>query len=239
MRVTVNSSNQERIKMTLKGFTQILSLCIIVFTHSLIGNIDIYKPQILAIVKETNGNQMTYDEYLSIAEVIDQRAPCNLLIFGVGHDSQMWCDINRDGQTFFLEDSEYWLNFMKTKIPSLNGFLVKYETHITDWQKLLESNSHDNLLLKLPETLSSIKWDIILVDGPAGNTNVAPGRMSSIYTSMVLAKQNGNTDIFVHDCNRPVEKSYCDTFLGSKFFVKQIHKLRHYHIHEINVNSDL
>ena len=39
-----------------------------------------------------------------------------------------------------------------------------------------------------------------------------PGRLQSIYTAKLLAKKNAF--IFIHDCNRDLEKAACDTFFN-------------------------
>jgi glucuronoxylan 4-O-methyltransferase len=107
--------------------------------------LDSYDDKITALVKENPG-QMTYDEYRLIANIISTRKPCNLLVFGVGRDSKLWLDINRSGYTVFLEDSEYWLNMIKNQNPPLNGYLVKYGTHLNDWQKFLDTPTHTDLM---------------------------------------------------------------------------------------------
>ena len=78
------------------------------------------------------------------------------------------------------------------------------------------------LEMDLPQQVLDTTWDVIFVDGPPGNKKRSHGRMQSIYTAYKLA--NKNTEIFVHDCNRPVEDTYTKHFFEIE---KQLKKLRH------------
>ena len=44
-----------------------------------------------------NPNQLTQEEYLFVGRTLSGRSPCNLLVFGVGRDSNLWIDINEGG----------------------------------------------------------------------------------------------------------------------------------------------
>ena len=45
-----------------------------------------------------------------IGSAIRSRAPgCRLLIFGLGHDSDLWLALNADGETHFVESSTEWI----------------------------------------------------------------------------------------------------------------------------------
>ena len=64
--------------------------------------------------------------------------------------------------------------------------------------------------------------------GLQDNNDSSPGRMQSIYTSSVLAKKSENIDVFVHDCDREVEKVYCDFFFADMELIAEFDRLRHY-----------
>ena len=57
-----------------------------------------------------------------------------------------------------------------------------------------------------------------------------PGRMQSIYMASKLARENGNTDVFVHDCDRQIENAYANRFLGQENLACEVERLRHYRI---------
>jgi glucuronoxylan 4-O-methyltransferase len=82
--------------------------------------------------------------------------------------------------------------------------------------------------MKLPNTIEALGWDVILVDAPAGYTDSKPGRMKSIFLAKRLAASPG--DVFVHDCEREVERVYCDRFLGREHLTSEVNLLRHYQI---------
>lgn len=68
-------------------------------------------------------------------------------------------------------------------------------------------------LTNLPEEVYKQKWDVIVVDGPSGDSLEAPGRMAAIYTAAIMARSGNLTDVFVHDVNRTVEKWFSWEFL--------------------------
>ena len=80
----------------------------------------------------------------------------------------------------------------------------------------------------MPQEVEKENWDIILVDAPAGWGDQTPGRMKSIFIASQLAANY--TDVFVHDCDRIVEKTYSHTFLKQENLKTEIQKLRHYNI---------
>ena len=73
---------------------------------------------------------------------------------------------------------------------------MEYGTKKSEWISLL--HSADKLELDLPEEVTSRRWDVIVVDGPAGHDNhekftgnEAPGRMKSIYAASKLVARVG------------------------------------------------
>lgn len=56
------------------------------------------------------------------------------------------------------------------------------------------------------------------------------GRIQSIYTASHLASGPGETDVFVHDCHRDVERAYCDVYFGDSDLLTTVHHLRHYQV---------
>lgn len=167
----------------------------------------------------TKNKQMTEEEYRYIASYLGSK---NTLIFGTGYDSDLWRQANNHGNTIFLEDNDKWISHEN------DVYKVTYKTVLSDAEILLSNykkTMNDNLLLlDLPQFVKDTKWDIIVVDAPAGNKLHLPGRMQSIFTAKKLS--NKNTNIFVHDCDRKVEDLYTTEFLGKP--KKQLTKLRHF-----------
>ncbi|MDB9541113.1 hypothetical protein PN457_15850 [Anabaenopsis arnoldii] len=174
--------------------------------------------------------QLSVEELKLIADVVKHKERKNskvrFLIFGTGHDSKFWYLLNKKGETLFVEDNLEWVEIAKSIYPYLNILPVSYGTFRAEWQKLLLNPNC--LREQLPDFLLNKDWDVILVDAPDGSSDSAPGRMKSIFWSSILASQN--TDVFVHDCNREVEKNYCDRFLGIDNINATVQRLRWYKI---------
>ncbi|MBP7734980.1 MAG: hypothetical protein KA369_03315 [Spirochaetes bacterium] len=164
-------------------------------------------------------------EILLIAKGLMEFHPCNFLVFGMGNDTSLWMDINSGGRTAFIEDNAEWYSKVMELCPGAESYLVAYNTRISEWEQLLDN--HDRLAINLPPEITSVQWDVILVDGPSGDyPNYTrrhgvepPGRMSSIYMSSHLVKTKGY--VFVHDCNRLVERVYSDRYLFDSNLIEQ------------------
>jgi glucuronoxylan 4-O-methyltransferase len=143
-----------------------------------------------------------------------------MLVFGLGYDSPFWCRVNALGRTVFLEDSESWYERICSIHPEIEAYKVSYPGNITQWEDLLEKP--ERLAMDLPEELSGTDWNVILVDGPQGNTfsQEIPGRMSSIYEASRLAAKN--SWVFVHDAERVVEDTYSLHYLGRENFLEKV-----------------
>lgn len=181
--------------------------------------------EIEKLVKENPG-QLSKKEYLEVAKVVLMNKPCNLLIFGLGKDSTFWHELNSSGKTIFIEDNPWWYQNIINQAPYLNVILTDYGTKLKDAQTLL--NNPEQLQLSLPSSIFETGWDVIFVDGPNGYDNNTPGRMKSIYMSTILALKSKKTHVLVHDCNREIEKLYCDHFLRDENLVCSTEKLRQY-----------
>ncbi|MBX9961696.1 MAG: hypothetical protein K2Y35_01485 [Burkholderiales bacterium] len=148
----------------------------------------------------------------------------NLLVFGVGNDSTFWRCLNAGGRTVFLEDNEEWMRLVKKRDPGVDARLVTYKTQIEDWRAgLLDTEIPD---LDLPSDVRAQKWDGVIVDAPAGWAPGQPGRMKSIREAARLGRTGGH--VFVHDCDREVERAYCDRYLRRERLAREIGRLRHY-----------
>lgn len=68
-------------------------------------------------------------------------------------------------------------------------------------------------LTDLPREVYEVKWDVVVVDGPRGDSPQAPGRMATIYSAAIIAREGNTTDVVVHDTDRMIEKWYSWEFL--------------------------
>ncbi|KAL5225315.1 hypothetical protein ABZP36_011954, partial [Zizania latifolia] len=170
----------------------------------------------------------------AIAAVLKRRAPCNLLVFGLGGETPLRRALNHGGRTVFLDENQYYVSHLEGRHPGLEAYDVAYTTTVREFPDLLdaaraaraaECRPVQNLLFSdcrlaindLPNSLYDVAWDVILVDGPRGYTASSPGRMSAIFTAGVLARtraeQGAATDVLVHDYEREVERACSSEFL--------------------------
>jgi len=85
----------------------------------------------------------------------------------------------------------------------------------------------------LPDEVYEREWDVIMVDAPKGYFPTAPGRMAAIWTAAVWGsarKSNGETDVFLHDVDRRVEKAFATEFLCENHRVGGAQRLWHFRI---------
>ena len=176
------------------------------------------------LVAEDPG-QATYEEYKLVLDVVTERAPCRMLVFGGGRDSALWIEGNRSGTTVFLEDNPEWASYAREHVSGIEVFDANYRTVrvlwplYRRWPALLKPDS-------LPADVRTAPWDIVLVDGPRGTRWYRPGRMKSILAARRFAAPGA--DVFVHDCHRTVARESGDAFLGSDRLVAQAGSMRHY-----------
>ncbi|KNA07767.1 hypothetical protein SOVF_168920 [Spinacia oleracea] len=202
-----------------------------------------------ALIHYTTSNitpQQTLKEISVSAKILQQKSPCNFLVFGLGHDSLMWSALNYGGRTVFLEEDESWIQQIKRRFPMLDSYHVVYDSKVNEAENMMEMakgeecssvgdvrHSMCQLALKsLPKEVYETKWDVIMVDAPTGYHDEAPGRMTAIYTAGMIArnKEDGETDVFVHDVNRNVEDKFSKAFLCDGYMMKQEGRLRHFNI---------
>ena len=170
------------------------------------------------------GIQLSGEELAVVAQTILDRSQPRVLVFGTGKDSEFWYRVNRHGQTVFLEDDLDWIERAARIVPHLRILPVTYGTSVANWESFLDDPSRWNQ--GRPAALDEEPWDVVLVDGPRGDTPEMPGRMKSIQWASELVALGG--DIFVHDCNRHIESACCDFFLSSFQRLDAPGRLRHY-----------
>ncbi|KAJ0025949.1 hypothetical protein Pint_07502 [Pistacia integerrima] len=190
--------------------------------------------------------QQTLKEISVSLRVLEKKSPCNFLVFGLGHDSLMWTSLNHGGRTVFLEEDKAWIDQIKEKLPTLESYHVEYDTKVHQAEDLMKIGvgndckavsdprfSKCRLALKgFPSDVYDTDWDLIMVDAPTGYHDEAPGRMSAIYTAGLMARnrEEGETDVFVHDVDRIVEDKFSKAFLCEGYLTEQEGRIRHFTI---------
>ena len=190
--------------------------------------------------------QQTFKEISVSARILEKKSPCNFLVFGLGRDSLMWTSLNHGGRTVFLEEDKSWIEQIQQKLPTLESYHVIYDTKVHQADELLKIGMEEDcktvtdprfskcqLALKgFPSEVYDIEWDLIMVDAPTGYFEGAPGRMTAIYTAGLMARnrEEGETDVFVHDVDRKVEDKFSKAFLCEGYLTEQEGRIRHFTI---------
>ena len=156
---------------------------------------------------ETGGNQMTESEINFVLDNI--RFSTQLLVFGMGVDSKLWCTLNRKGRVTFAEDNLQWLTKISAEIVGFDNFDAKLVHYWTEHDRFHEYLGNDELVVADLVT----ECDTVIVDGPLGHVH---GRCQSIATAAEIRSRYGAT-VFVHDVHRPLEITYCDHYFDEEY----------------------
>lgn len=164
---------------------------------------------ISALVRRNPG-QMDEQEYTRVADELEARGPCAMLVFGVGNDTELWMMANAGGRTVFLEHDARWVEKAKERTQA-DIRKVKYSSRIGEAMSMIGCS--DLLAMDLPEDVRGLRWDIVLVDAPPGaGGGGVHGRGQSIYEASRLVAPDGC--VFVHDMHRMIERDYAKWYLG-------------------------
>lgn len=170
--------------------------------------------------------QGTEAEYTLIAETILGLENPNVLVFGCGMDTELWQKCNPNGKNVYLEHNATWLQDAIRFNPGADIRVQDYTTSAKHWKNY----SEEELILKMDQDLIDTEWDVIFIDGPHGwrdKKGLNPGRMSPIM--MVGTSRLKCKNLFVHDCNRIIEKNFMNRYfkdryesLDRTFFIKNL-----------------
>ena len=197
-------------------------------------------------VSSASGATLTEKEYNLLSNLISLRAPSNVLIFGLEPLYLNLLRVNAGGKTVFLEDDPEKITRIRTDYNGTRIYRVEYRTVAGDAYNLLK-HARENLacglhsgslknsscplaLGKLPNEVYKRKWDVVVVDGPRGDAQDAPGRMAAIYTASVIARAGNMTNVVVHDVDRMIEKWFAWEFLCDENLVSSKGKLWNFRI---------
>jgi hypothetical protein len=179
--------------------------------------------------------QLHTNEIFTIYRAIRCHPECRLLVFGTGHDTPLWVELNPRGRTAFLEDNHDWIEHARRACPGVEVHPVTYRTVLSEWPQVQKDLAAAEL--ELPGEVSGTPWDVILVDAPSGDLRSfwrehhrePPGRASSIQAAAHLVRPGG--DIFIHDCERESEDALSRVFFQNRELVGEVRGralLRHY-----------
>ncbi|KAK3412101.1 protein IRX15-LIKE [Eucalyptus grandis] len=209
--------------------------------------------------RSNDSYHMSHKDIKLISDVLRKCAtPCNLLVFGLTHETLLWKALNHGGRTVFVDENRYYAAYVEERHPEIDAYDVQYTTKMSEMMELIASAKEQvrgecrpvqNLLFSecrlgindLPNHVYEVSWDVILVDGPRGDGPDAPGRMSAIFTAGVLArsKKGGNpkTHVILHDYYRNVEKICGDEFLCRGNRVESTDMIGHFVLERVDANS--
>ncbi|RZC17372.1 glucuronoxylan 4-O-methyltransferase 2-like [Glycine soja] len=191
---------------------------------------------------------LTEKEFKVLSNLVALKSPCNLLIFGFQPQYLTLSSMNAPGSTIFLYDHDDMIAKVATNsnntqtyqlgynVPSKKAFnLLKHARQNQACApsyptQLLQKSKCKFALRNLPSEVYEKKWDIIVVDGPKGDSPESPGRMDSIYTASVLARAGNVSDVVVHDIDRMIEKWFSWEFLCHENLLSSKGKLWHFRI---------
>ncbi|KAK7330628.1 hypothetical protein VNO77_24826 [Canavalia gladiata] len=189
---------------------------------------------------------LTEKEFRVLSDLIALKSPCNLLIFGFQPQYLILSSMNAAGSTIFLEDDPDKINLVRIISNSTQIYKLEYNMPAKAAYKMLKHarknpacapnhrflhKSKCKLALKnLPSQVYEKNWDVIVVDGPSGDSPESPGRMAPIYTASVLARVGNTSDVVVHDVDRMVEKWFSWEFLCDENLLYSKGKLWHFRI---------
>ncbi|CAL4988858.1 unnamed protein product [Urochloa decumbens] len=198
--------------------------------------------------------RQTEAEAGAAARVLAARAPCNLLVFGLGPSAALWAALNHGGRTLFLDTDADGIAAARAAHPAGAGELhahpVAFHTAAITDELLALRNSSDCAAAAaaakplspehverpacalaprgLPAAFYEAEWDVIVVETPV------PG---AIYTAAVAARARRpgttgetTTDVLVHGVDGAAEEGFVRAFLCGGYVMEEAGRLRHFAI---------
>ncbi|KAK3137909.1 hypothetical protein QOZ80_5AG0362020 [Eleusine coracana subsp. coracana] len=193
---------------------------------------------------------LTEAEAGAAARVLLQRAPCNLLVFGIDAGGPLWATLNHDGRTMFLDADADRIASARAGLD-IDAHHVAYQDNATSLSdsdilalrdspdctssptnnKPLSPEHFDRSPCKLaprglPATFFDVDWDVIVLNSPVP---------SAVYTAGVAARARRprtgeTTDVVVHGVHAASEESFARAFLCEGYFKEEAGRTRHFDV---------
>ncbi|GJN15311.1 hypothetical protein PR202_gb02212 [Eleusine coracana subsp. coracana] len=192
---------------------------------------------------------LTEAEASAAARVLLQRAPCNLLVFGIDAGGPLWATLNHDGRTMFLDaDADRVAASARAAGLDIDAHHVAYyqdnATSLSDSDILalrdspdctssptLSPEHFDRSPCKLapgglPATFFDVDWDVIVVNSPVP---------SAVYAAGVAARARRpeageTTHVVVHGVDAASEERFVRAFLCEGYFKEEAGRTRHFDV---------
>ena len=133
-----------------------------------------------------------------------------MLVFGLGYDSKMWYNGNKN--TYFIENNDEYINMNINDIPKNNIIKYEYKINVKDSFQMSDDDLKKYII---PEKIKKLGlFDIIIIDGPEGWDENKPGRLIPYYWASKLSKKG--TIIYGDDSSRKLEKYCINKFFKNK-----------------------
>ncbi|KAL6868306.1 hypothetical protein ACP4OV_015151 [Aristida adscensionis] len=209
---------------------------------------------------EAAAPRQTEAEAAAAARVLARRAPCNLLVFGLGADGALWAALNHGGRTLFLEEDAGRIAAARAARPAgidLDAQPVTYQ-HAA---RLADGDAVDELLALRnatdcagaavsspgrplsPEQLERSPCRLAPRALPAAVYEAewdvvmimaAAPMPEAVYAAGVAARARrpgtGETDVVVHGVETMAEESFARAFLCEAYIKEEAGRLRHFAI---------
>ncbi|KAG0529337.1 hypothetical protein BDA96_05G090100 [Sorghum bicolor] len=200
--------------------------------------------------------RQTEAEAGAAARVLARRAPCSLLVFGLGPGSALWAALNHGGRTLFLEADADRIASARAARPA--G--IDLQAHPVAFQQEAIATPSDDLLVALrnssdcaaaasssppkpltPDHLEQSPCALAPRGLPAAFYEAewdvivvdapVPG---AVYTAGVAARARrpgtGETDVLVHGVDGAADESFTRAFLCEGYLKEEAGRLRHFSI---------
>ncbi|XP_052136015.1 glucuronoxylan 4-O-methyltransferase 2-like [Oryza glaberrima] len=202
------------------------------------------------------GRRRSAEEVAATARAVSRRAPCNLLVFGLGHGAALWAALNHGGRTVFLEEDDALVSGASPASLAIEAYRVAYLASAADADELLALRDSEHCtgaaatqlspghfdrspcklaVRGLPAAFYEAEWDVIVVDAHAPPPPTTTAMMGAIYTAAVAARARRpaaetETDVVVHDVDKPVQDRFSTAFLCGGYLKEEVGNLRRFAI---------